>query len=893
MKILRVRLKDFRGVIDSEVFFAPVGVTIVEGPNEIGKTSVALGLDLIFSEYDSSSKQIIKSYRPIGRDVGPEVEVELTAGAYHVVFTKRWLKSPSTNLRIISPAPEDLPGRAAHDRMLEILGANVDMDLWRALRYQQGQAITQASVGESPSLQAALDATSGRVEDSQGVEIELWSLVEQERQRYVTPATGRPVTERIRQDESLATKETIVAELNAAVEELEESADKLSGLRSRVSQLDERRLDHRGVLNDLTAKQRQIEDASNRVEHLAANVRTAESECELASARLTERNRLIEAASDAKSALGALEDEASSQSPAIELAAQEETDARASRDKAQEALADVRKLSAQAQADVDYFRKTVRVRLLRDRIERIDEAVVKSLAAQEFIASSSLDQQLFDQITDAYQSVIELRAALNAEHPPVLIRALTEINIEVNGEAAFIANTESLEVSVGRELNIVFPDIAEIRFSGGASAEDRRSELDAAEAIFGDLLRRASISAEEPMQQARDLLGQRRSNEQVIAEARIVLENHLEGQTPELIRAERASLEGEIAAFEAAPREGGVLPSTLEEAGASRDALLQRINELETGEISAKNRWEAAVSAHRELQIAGARSAERLTQARETLEEIEAQLVRARAEHTDENLNSALATATTALAEAKEHLRRENEVLTALDPETVAGLLENARVVSTRLDTEIEQSKDAVRDIEVLLNLKGEAGLHDQLEVATGEMETLRRHKTQTDRQARAIERLHSVMARHREEAKNAHVAPLKAAIEKLGRYVFGPTLSVEVDRETLSIISRSVNGVAVPFEGLSGGAKEQVSLIVRLACAQMVSGDDGSGVPIIIDDALGNSDPERLATLGAVIAAAGRDSQVVVLTCVPDRFSYVGAASVISLPDSLGNVGE
>ena len=98
-------------------------------------------------------------------------------------------------------------------------------------------------------------------------------------------------------------------------------------------------------------------------------------------------------------------------------------------------------------------------------------------------------------------------------------------------------------------------------------------------------------------------------------------------------------------------------------------------------------------------------------------------------------------------------------------------------------------------------------------------------------------------------------------------------------------MLFRSIDGVTVPFDGLSGGAKEQVSLIARLACAQIVSGsDDDTGVPIIIDDALGNSDPDRLATLGAVIAAAGRDSQVVVLTCVPDRFRNVGAASVVSL---------
>lgn len=886
MNILRVRLKDFRGVLDEEVVIAPVGVTIIEGPNEIGKTSVALGLDLIFSEFDSSSKQFIKSYRPIGRDVGPEVEVELTAGEYHVVFAKRWLKGPSTSLRVMAPSPEDHAGRPAHDRMMEILAANVDMDLWRALRYQQGQAITQASVNTSPSLQAALDASSGRVEDTQGSEIQLWSLVEQERQRYVTPSTGRPVADRIRQAESLTSQMAKVDELSASVEELEESADRLSGLRSRVGQLEEMRTTQRNEVADLIAKQRKIEDATNRVDQLAAHVRSAESERELYSTRVDERRRQIEAVDDAKGAYVELEDGRSSELSALNLAQGEEAGARESRDEVQTRLVEVRKQSAQSQSDVDYFRKTIRVRLLGERIEKIDEAISKSIAAQEFVASNSLDQVVFDQLTDVYQSVIELRAALNAEHPPIMVRALSDLTIEANGDEISMAKDESRELSAGRELNIVFPNVAEVQFSGSASAEERRDELDAALGAFDGLLLQAGVSGEDPMRQARELLVERRRNEQVIEEARIMLDTHLEGQTPEMIRAEFSLLGSEVSTYKSASRDGA-LPSSQDEASEIRDQLLQRIDELVADESSTKSRLETAVTAHQELLVASARSSERISQARETLQSSEAQLLSARSERADKDLDMSLTTAETALSEAKENLRQETDALAELDPETVAGFLVNSRDVSARLDENIELAKDDVRRIELLLSLKGEAGLHDLLGAANGELQSLRRRKDQIDRQARAIERLYSVMARHREDTKSAHVAPLKAAIEKLGRYVFGSTLSVEIDRETLSIVSRSIDGVAVPFDGLSGGAKEQVSMIARLACAQMVSGSEGSGVPIIIDDALGNSDPDRLATLGAVIAAAGRDSQVIVLTCVPDRFRNVGAATVLSLSNN------
>ena len=37
MRVLRIAIRNFQGVRYNEVQFAPVGVTILEGPNEIGK----------------------------------------------------------------------------------------------------------------------------------------------------------------------------------------------------------------------------------------------------------------------------------------------------------------------------------------------------------------------------------------------------------------------------------------------------------------------------------------------------------------------------------------------------------------------------------------------------------------------------------------------------------------------------------------------------------------------------------------------------------------------------------------------------------------------------------------------------------------------------------------
>ena len=93
---------------------------------------------------------------------------------------------------------------------------------------------------------------------------------------------------------------------------------------------------------------------------------------------------------------------------------------------------------------------------------------------------------------------------------------------------------------------------------------------------------------------------------------------------------------------------------------------------------------------------------------------------------------------------------------------------------------------------------------------------------------------------------------------------------------------SRTLDGRTIPFGDLSVGSREQLGILTRLAAARIVASQ--GGVPLIIDDALGFSDPSRLETMGAAIASAGRDCQVILLSCSPGRYTHVGNAELVSL---------
>jgi len=179
------------------------------------------------------------------------------------------------------------------------------------------------------------------------------------------------------------------------------------------------------------------------------------------------------------------------------------------------------------------------------------------------------------------------------------------------------------------------------------------------------------------------------------------------------------------------------------------------------------------------------------------------------------------------------------------------------------------------------LGVIGSEGRHGRLDDAQAELERARAEYTRIRERAQAAELLRGTMIRHRDNTRQRYVRPYRAELERLGRTVFGPSFEVDVDKE-LTIQTRTLNGCTVPYESLSGGAKEQLGILARLAGAALVAKEDT--VPVVIDDALGFTDPERLTKMGAVFDSVGSHGQVIVLTCTPTRYLGVENAHVIEL---------
>jgi uncharacterized protein YhaN len=228
--------------------------------------------------------------------------------------------------------------------------------------------------------------------------------------------------------------------------------------------------------------------------------------------------------------------------------------------------------------------------------------------------------------------------------------------------------------------------------------------------------------------------------------------------------------------------------------------------------------------------------------------------------------------------------------LQSRNPDTARLRLQNADDLTRRLGQEHGDLDEKRIRLKTLLEERGSMDLQAAMDMAVTEHDELRGRSDDIERRAAAALLLFETFARHREQARLSYIAPYRMEIERLAKLVFGASASVEVDPEDFSIVSRTADGRTIPFESLSTGAKEQLAVLARLACAILVSpegGEDDAGVPVILDDALGNTDPQRLRALAPAFSAAAKRAQVVVLASSPDRFAMVGDANVIHIPPS------
>jgi hypothetical protein len=871
MILHRLHLTNFRGVEDREITFPDHGVVVVHGPNEIGKSSMLEALDLLLTYRDRSNHRDVKQVKPAHSDVGARVEAEISTGPYRFVYRKRFHKKHGTELDIVEPKREHLTGDEAHERVAAMMEQTLDMKLWDAQRVLQSASTSAVNLSGCDALSRALDAAAGEVDAPSGGGPDAGSLlvdrIDAEYQRYFT-GTGRPSKDWKAAVDRLAAAKAEVNRCEAAVDVVNERVQRHEELTAVVRGLDE-------ALAPAAQRLAAAQEAQSVVAELADQLGQARLVATAAAATSSnsalangQRQQLI---ADAQRRAATL---AQAQS---ELAAAEGGDAEARQES--DAAAKTAELAAAAfaaaQERLDAARLTADACVARDDADRLAAKVTKIEDAERnlaeldaALAAITLTDAVLLRIEKNFALVERLQAQLHADAGTVEFTAPADLAITVDGVPRALAAGQGWTQSASAAVIVDVPGVLSVRIDPGASAVTLAAELQAAQGLLDDALAQGGATS---VAAARELATRRRTLTDTRGQHAATREAQCDGEDVQAIRARLA--ERRLAASGAAV-DAEVAATEL--AAAARALSIARAD-AETARQAAA----AAATAAAEKTTHATLLRDRLRAAEAEFATVRDQLVTLRAAVADE----VVAAQASADAEAQEQADEVVEGLAAryadAGPDAVAAELTAAAAAAEVIVRDRDAANSALNTITVELGVMGNEGRQGQLDDAKAELCRAQVEHSRIEERANAVKLLRDTMIRHRDNTRQRYVQPYRAELERLGRTVFGPTFEVDVDTD-LTICTRTLEGCTVPFDSLSGGAREQLGILARLAGAALVSREDT--VPVVIDDALGFSDPERLDKMGAVFNTVGDRGQVIVLTCQPSRYQGIAGAEVIEL---------
>ncbi|MHB8190480.1 MAG: AAA family ATPase [Ferrimicrobium sp.] len=887
MRLLRIKIRNFRGVRECEVRLPSTGVTVISGPNEVGKSSLAEAIDVLFEYPHDSKHRSLLGIRPVQRDEGPEVEVELTTGPYRVIYSKRWLKNPETRLQIIEPRPENLVARQAHDKMEAILDETVDRDLFRALRFVQGEKVAQGQMGGSTTLIGALDLAAQGGSANPEAESTLFEMILEEKGKYFTP-TGKVSQDRGRKTLELDQARTALKVARSVLENLEATGDKYRTTKAKLDLLGTQRSEADAELRVAREFVSELDVMERNISELHSQSELSDREETIATRALADRISKAGAGQQAEKDLAILEGRLASERKEFDSAEIAKTKLKAASEARMATKATAKSAIELGEYDVRYQKALVSYRLLSNRIERIESARHSETEALVVLDDKRVDKKTSTRLREATDNLLTARAALKASWPSFVAEALSDVDLVIDSESKELVLGESLTQTIAAGTTITVGELVRFNFRSGSSVDGLEANLAQAKSKLDEVVQRYALDPADPTLDLQRKLEKIQEAESQVKAARKTKQDALEDLSEEELKAKAFNSKAVIDSYQMErPDKDALIPETIPEAESRLEDAKKAFRQAEDNAANQDLPYSDAVQMVATLKERVARDEELLTQEKLDLATKADDLRAARLEISDVELEGVSASAVQTKSLAKSALDGAKRDYLKRDPSSAKLKLENSEKLVGRLAKRQGELEELARDLRVTLRVQGNTDLQAKIDESEVNLSRLERENEQLERNAEAVKYLYSTFEHYREVARLAYVAPYREQIESLAKLVFGVRTSIDVDPSSYAVTTRSTDGVTLPFESLSTGAKEQLSVLARLACAILVNpnGADGdAGVPVILDDALGYSDFDRMKKLAPAFTKAAGMAQVVIMTSTPERYAKIGGATEIDL---------
>jgi len=871
MKISALRLFNVKRFANRGVAIEGIddGVNVLCAANEFGKSTSFEALHALFFQPYSGTPGDVKNLRPYSGG-NPLVEADIATPTGNFRITKQYFGGKFARIvdlesgRLIAQADEAENFVAALVKGGAVGPAGL---LWvrqgltgvekRSGREEENEKQVRASLLES--VQGEVEAVTGgrrMAEIMAAVEEDLSALATPKgkpRERYAAAIEGR--------DKLDAERQKLWADLTR----LREALDRRTSAMKRLAELDSPE-DAQGRRAAIETAQAAFDAAKVQSEQL----KRAEAELRLAHER---RN----------SAAGHLQNfQAALQSSkelrqGIDDAQRLRSDAADKRHAASDAIDKAR---AEADAADDDERK------LRERLARIEAALKAREDAERLI---DLEQKLSNAESLRLQAEqCEAKFAL-ATIPPAAVDELQALEVKI-AELRAVDRMSRPTASVVYESAAIAPVLMD--GTPMAPGEERsyvgQARLTApgvgAIILRSNLPARANNSLEQALSKQRKLLDSIGVADLAAARDRQTAANEIEGRLREL-RANLAHL---------APDGLAALRSEYAARSATVANPLENDDDIDTVRAAvtdAASRCRSARQALREVEPLQRLADDAFIRAESALARLQAEKAQidailgaepdreARERHMSEELRALQGKVADAQAQA------EAVRASAIDLASAEAALKRARSVDQAAGQEVNKLREEIAGLNATISARCDEAVEEKWRETTEALSAAEIRVRQFAREAAALQTLQSALESARSQARELYLKPVMTELKPLLELLF-EDVSITFDEKTLLPQTILRRGLEEQVDRLSGGMKEQLSVLTRLAFARLLA-KDGRSTPVILDDALVYSDDDRIEKMFDALHRQSRDQQIIVFSCRQRAFQKLGG-NVLEMTDWL-----
>jgi hypothetical protein len=206
--------------------------------------------------------------------------------------------------------------------------------------------------------------------------------------------------------------------------------------------------------------------------------------------------------------------------------------------------------------------------------------------------------------------------------------------------------------------------------------------------------------------------------------------------------------------------------------------------------------------------------------------------------------------------------------------------MERRQARCERLEQAIENQNNELMDLQREIgHLSGQIqaaggdGVGEALAAAQEQLAMAQRDLRRVQECIAMLQLLRDVVSSCMTEGRNRYYVPVRRHLRPFLNDLF-PGAELELgDGFAITGVTRQRTEA---FDRLSDGTREQIAVLVRLAMGALLA-ERGDAAPIILDDALVYCDDDRIPRMFDALSRAGKNQQIIVLTCRLRSFGPLG----------------